>query len=55
MSHTKRDMAQEVLALKTMSLGSEEDGRKDENVDPAKSRRNPLLRYDQVFVPALTT
>lgn len=43
-------MTQETSALKVISLVPEGSGAKDEVGDCAKSRRNPILRYDQVFV-----
>lgn len=43
-------MAQETPALKVVSLGPEDDKVNNKTVDYTKSRRNPLLRYDQMFV-----
>lgn len=43
-------MAHDVPALKMVSLELKDDREKDENVGHAISRRNPLLRYDQMCV-----
>lgn len=43
-------MAQENSALKVIALVPEGNGAKDEIGECAKSRRNPILRYDQMFV-----
>lgn len=43
-------MTQENSALKVISLVPEGNGAKDEIGECAKSRRNPILRYDQMFV-----
>lgn len=42
-------MAQETPALKVIALGTEDD-RATTEVDDSKPRRNPLLRYDEMFV-----